>query len=66
MAVMAFLLVRIGEMFMAVIFMSFIRKREWFGRKEAEIVRNYDRKALAAGKRCISMGEKDKSAGYGT
>ena len=47
-------------------FMSFIRKREWFRRKEAEIVRNYDRKALAAGKRCISMGEKDKSAGYGT
>lgn len=42
MAVIAFLLVRIGEMFMAVIFMSFIRKREWFRRKEAEIVRNYD------------------------
>ena len=66
MAVIAFLLVRIGEMFMAVIFMSFIRKREWFGRKEAEVVRNDEREALAAGKRCIGRGEEDKSAGYGT
>ena len=45
MAVKAFSLVKTKGMFMAAIFLSF--RRKWFIRKETEMAREYDRKALA-------------------
>ena len=47
---------------MTAIFMSFSRNGKRSRKRKTEITGKYNRKALAAGKRCISMGEKDKSA----
>ena len=49
MEVIAFLLVRIGEMFMTVIFMSFSRNGKKDRKRKTEITGKYNRKALADG-----------------
>ena len=49
MAVMAFLLVKISEMFMTAIFMPFSRNRKQFRKRKTEITGKYNRKALADG-----------------
>lgn len=49
MAVMAFLLVKIGGMFMTAIIMSFSRNRKKSRKRKTEITGKYNRKALADG-----------------
>ncbi len=55
---MAFLLVKISEMFMTAIFMLFSRNGKWFRKRKAEITAKYGREAFADGKRCISKAKK--------
>lgn len=47
MAVMAFLLVKISEMFMTAIFMPFSRNRKQFRKRKTEITGKYGRKVFA-------------------
>ena len=55
---MAFLLVKISEMFMTAIFMLFSRNGKCFRKRKAEITTKYAREAFADGKRCISKAKK--------
>ena len=55
---MAFLLVKISEMFMTAIFMLFSRNGKWFRKRKAEITAKYGRETFADGKRCISKAKK--------
>ena len=58
MAVMAFLLVKIGRMFMTAIFIAFSRNGKRFRKRKVEITGKYGRKVFDDGKRCISKAKK--------